>query len=863
MEKEQIIAELERRFAEPLPEFYRRRIIVWHDEEREFCDMASDMTLTNAKTAILTGTNYFAVKKLLGADDPKSNYLLYSPFSYESPEDNWLLDVELYSEEFRADRISMWMSEMGLPQTPGLRSAIKPYRKFMNAKERRKRIAGETQLPTTAAGLQLAIMAALSGLKEAKQSSIIKAVLKGGLHVEENRIWQDFQNYAIDEAFWHMAAKGTGYHEEENSLEHLAVHIMLTAATRTIRPELLAGLSKFISEPHQSNCYSLVTDWLDAEDSDALHEIAEFVQSKANLHERFMKLAVDDLVNTPMFPCVNEIILVKLMRDMVKNIIEPKTLKSVVEKRRALAWYDEVKDFYDGLYQAANMQEFYKAHFNSFHTVEPKKIWEKYTSDYYAMDTYYRLFHQSYAASLKAYHADLSDLFSDVKNRMEGLYVNWFLEELGANWSNAAAEHLEKYGRVLDLPMQTNFYRYKVAPAESRVYVIISDALRYEVAAELAAELRRETQSKVELNALHGIFPTITKFGMAALLPHKKLSVGLKSGRLSVLADGASTEAGNRDKLLKAANPNSIALKYRDIIDMKRTERGASVRGMNVVYIYHDAIDEAGHSETSVFNACSTAVLEIKNMVRIITGEFSGTHILITSDHGFLYTYNPLREDDKVDKTSESDKDIEIGRRYAIMRKETAPEYLLPVTFLDGDTEYNAFAPIGNRRIKMKGGGLNFVHGGISLQEMVVPLIDYRFLRNDSKEYKNNKARYDTKPVSIGLLSASRKISNMIFSLNFYQKEAVAGNFRSATYQLYFTDSKGKQVSDIPRIIADKTEENAEGRTFRLNFNLKSLKYSNTDIYYLVIADEDGLPISREEFQIDIAFAVDEFDFFS
>ena len=53
-------------------------------------------------------------------------------------------------------------------------------------------------------------------------------------------------------------------------------------------------------------------------------------------------------------------------------------------------------------------------------------------------------------------------------------------------------------------------------------------------------------------------------------------------------------------------------------------------------------------------------------------------------------------------------------------------------------------------------------------------------------------------------------------------------------------------------------------RTFRCQFNLKSLKYSNTATYYLVIADEQGLQMpQREPFQIDIAFAVDEFDFFS
>ena len=40
----------------------------------------------------------------------------------------------------------------------------------------------------------------------------------------------------------------------------------------------------------------------------------------------------------------------------------------------------------------------------------------------------------------------------------------------------------------------------------------------------------------------------------------------------------------------------------------------------------------------------------MKNLVRIIVNEFGGTNILITADHGFLYTYSPLKEEDKVDK---------------------------------------------------------------------------------------------------------------------------------------------------------------------------------------------------------------------
>lgn len=70
MDTEQITVDLNRRFAEPLPEFYKRRIIVWYDEERKFTDKIAEISLEMAKIAVLTGTNYFAVTKWLGVDGP-------------------------------------------------------------------------------------------------------------------------------------------------------------------------------------------------------------------------------------------------------------------------------------------------------------------------------------------------------------------------------------------------------------------------------------------------------------------------------------------------------------------------------------------------------------------------------------------------------------------------------------------------------------------------------------------------------------------------------------------------------------------------------------------------------------------------
>lgn len=860
-----IIRDLNNRFAEPLPEFYSRRIIFWHDEEREFEDKIDEISLEDAKILVLTGTNNFLAKKLLNIDDKVNNYLVYCPISYESEEENWLLNVELYSEEFRADLISIWMSEMDIPHSPVYRKIIKFYRKFFGAQDRRKIFSKLNSAINTPSQLHLAVLAAICGSKDIKPNSIIKSVILGGVDMESNEVYQNILNYNANDAFWELVKQASGYFEgEDSSLDNMVTHIMLTATTRTLRSEYLAGLDGFISTPHQAWCYDFVSEWIAGDNRDDLFEILRSIEDKLMLSNRFKKVPLEDLLGTEIFPCIDECILIQIMNQITNHIIDVDTITRVVDTRRTTTWYKNVECYFEGIYYLAKMQQFFIDHSDGFHTVEAKNIWKEYTEDYYLMDSFYRKYHLAFGKSLTVGNEHLDDLLKQVTDTVEGLYTHWFLGELGNNWSDACGKELAEYGHILEVSQQVNFYREKIEPEDKRVFVIISDALRYEVAASLAEQLRRETQSKVNLNSCSAIFPTITKFGMAALLPHDSLTVNERtSGDLQVLADDMSTDAFNRDKVLKKKNKNSIALKYKDIIPMKRVERTALVKGMEVVYIYHDRIDEASHtSDRFVFPACDDAIEEIKNLVRIICNEFGGTRIYITSDHGFLYTYSPLSEDNKVDKTTPSEKDVEIDRRYLITHKGTNPDFLMPVKFMDEN--YDAFAPRESIRIKKKGGGLNFVHGGISLQEMVVPIIEYRFLRNDSMTYRRNKEKYSTKPVEVGVLSSSRKISNMIFSLNFYQKEAVGDNRSTASYLVYFIDSNGKKISDISKIIADKTSDNGQDRIFRCNFNLKSLKYENTSSYYLVIEDETGLQLpQKEEFQIDIAFAVDEFNFFS
>lgn len=865
MDLEDIIKDLNNRFAQDLPEFYKRRLIFWKDEEGEFSDRIDEIHLDNAKVLILGETNNFVVKKLLTVDDRINNYLVYCPISYESDEDNWLLNLELYSQEFRADLVSAWLGEMDLDTSPEFIKFVKDHRKFFNAQTRRKAIKNFSKHIRSLSDLHLAIMASLCPRPELSYENIIKSIILGGFDKDANELYQKIVNYGEDVAFWQLVAQAIGYENREDPrIEDLFASLVLTATSRTLAKEYLAGLERFISPAHEARAYDLMAAWILEDEKNKLREILVGLEEKIFLDDRLKNAPIEDLVDTEIFPCIDELILKKLMTDINNHVIDTNKILYAEEKRKTLAWHGDFIPYYACLKELAHMEDFAKSHAQGFHIVDPKEIWENYSKDYYRMDTYYRRYHLAYAKAIYEANYKLDDPIKQVTDLIENLYSHWFLGELGSNWSDASADDFKTYGHILGIDQQVDFYRQHVAGSDSRVYVIISDAFRYELAVELAEDLQLETQSKVEISSCQGIFPTITKFGMAALLPHKKLDVvELSEGNLQVRADGISTDANYRQKILENQNPKSTLLKYKEILPMKRSERKDLVRAMDVVYIYHDRVDEASHtSDNMVFTACEYAINDIKNMIRIIRNEFGGTRVFVTADHGFLYTNMPLTEDRKVDKSTKSDYDVEIGRRYLITKKDAKADYLMPVKFLDD--RYDSFTPRESVRIKKKGGGLNFVHGGISLQEMVVPVVEYHYLRNDSMTYRNNKEKYDTRPVEIGILSSSRKITNMIFSLDFYQKDPLGSNRSMASFAIYFVDANGQVISDMARIIADKTSKDLKDRSFRCDFNLKSLKYDKKETYYLVMKDESGLRMpDKEEFQIDIAMAIDEFDFFN
>ena len=63
MDAEKIIQDLNRRFTAPLPEFYKRRVIFWYDEDREFEDQIDEISLNDVKIVKVTGSSSFLQSK--------------------------------------------------------------------------------------------------------------------------------------------------------------------------------------------------------------------------------------------------------------------------------------------------------------------------------------------------------------------------------------------------------------------------------------------------------------------------------------------------------------------------------------------------------------------------------------------------------------------------------------------------------------------------------------------------------------------------------------------------------------------------------------------------------------------------------
>jgi hypothetical protein len=288
---------------------------------------------------------------------------------------------------------------------------------------------------------------------------------------------------------------------------------------------------------------------------------------------------------------------------------------------------------------------------------------------------------------------------------------------------------------------------------------------------------------------------------------------------------------------------------------MKGKELRAFLKEYDVVYIYHNQIDARGdkvNTENEVFTACNEAVEEIAKMMERLSANANRHRFIVTADHGFIYKRDKVTESDKISMLR--DRNAIIARRYLISDEPVLEDGVHSLPFgkvlRNEDNRFVSF-PSGSNVFKVAGGGQNFVHGGSSPQEMLVPVLDIKI----------SKYLADTSQAQIQLLTSLKKITNKTINLDFFQADACSETILPASYRMYFIAEDGEHISNENTFEASITEEDSAKRIKKLKFQFKDKKYDNTKEYFLIIEDvKSGMEVARHSVIMDLAFS-DDFGF--
>ena len=816
-----------------------RKLVFWYDANAEFVDDVDTMDLLNAKVLHVEPDNQFYTKYFLECVDTTTNYLVYAPFAKPAIRENHLADTIKYSKEFFADRASLLTIDLGLDER--LKPVIQHYIKFFGEKKRTQAFY-DLELETFNRNtIEIALMSVLCKCKTPSYEEVLRTVLTDA-GFEDNPYLAEFQKYDLLDAFWRQAQDVFGYADEKPTLEKFTMTMFVTYAAKVIPADMPAAWKLFLSFK-SGNVIAFIDNLMNSYIyGERFDEISKMVYDSLKAEAEFRKLPVEALVCCGIFSGIDELLIEwateRLELEDVAAKLGDTTIPQLTKQRRQGHFGKLYANEYFVLQNAwsiiSGSQYAPSANLN--------EMVKNYTSELYKMDRYYRYFY---------YYLDkIEDAtrFVKLKELVENIYANDYLAKVCTNWNDLFNTELES----LQITKQPDFFSRNVNYAKDQLVVIISDALRYEVGMTLLEKLQADEKCTATMKTMASTLPSITQYGMAALLPHKSLEL---TEDYSVLVDGQKTDTlEQRQAVLQKYKPDGICIQYDDIKNMTIADMKVYFAWKPVTYIYHNQIDARGDNpktENEVFDACEEAVKELHNLIRRMTSA-NKTNFIITSDHGFLYRRRKLTESDKIIPEAEN---VEaVGRRYLLSQSAITSAGVASIeigTMMQTSENRKVTYPVGADVFKTPGSGMNYVHGGCSPQEMLIPLIT---VKTDKSQVKFDTAK-------IALVSLTSKITNLITSLDFVQTDAVSSVVKETTYRIYFVDDNGEKISNEHLYVADKKDEDTVKRVFRLRFSFKNKKYSKDQKYYLVAYDDNNsLEVLRHEVMVDIAFA-DDFGF--
>jgi len=862
--------------------FTTHPVVFWHDLDGEFTTSLGSLALDGVQLLLLDQTAALHVKLQVERGAPDQRWLIYSAKPEPEPAKDWLLDLRMRARSFRADAMSILLEDLGLA-TQSLRGHLKERAKFLRAKDRLERLKRLILPSDTAADLDRKMLAVLTRADQPELFAVLQRLFAALVNEAapaatvnlalQPKAWLDIIANDLDASFWTLVQQQLGYADEQPSLRDLLLRILVTDFCRGLDGAAPQPLAHFVlpDRSRAANASVFAARWRsDLADFGTYDALASAVADELGLNQLLAGQGAEQLAECMTFEEVE----LRVVQDLKARIVagdgaNMDVVHALIARRRDGHWANALlasanertlalAACYDALTAAAEFFSLKAMFAAGFSFAGAAQGFTLYREQLFRFDQLYRNFHTAADTVEPTGWAVLHGL----RGTIEQLYSGWFMPQLSSAWGQVmeGPQGLLANWAVPEVTPQQAFFAREVQPlferGTKRVFVVISDALRFEVAHELLQLCNSKNRLKASMASMLGVLPSYTALGMAALLPHQTLAYK-ETANLDVLADGnmVATLEQRNEHLLRFGG---IAIKCEDLMALGKDKGRALVKEHRLIYVYHDRIDMTGDkqaSETKTFEAAAKTVQELSQLLGFIVNSLNGGTVLVTADHGFIYQESPLDEADKASLGDKPAGTLKAKKRYLLGRQlGSSPQAWSGNTAVTAGTtaegSLDFWVPKGASRFHFAGGA-RFVHGSAMPQEVVVPLLTVR-----STESEEARTRY----VSISLLGTLNKVVTNTQRFEFIQTDAVSERVlsRSVSVALRDPEQGDKPISDEQSLTFDSSSTLLDERKRSVFLTVLAGSHDPHKHYDLVLRDAlTKVEVLRLPIKVDLAFGND------
>ncbi len=774
--------------------FQAQRIVFWYDDNAEMRKEFEAVAIVGVEKVEIDN-NEFGLKYRMLRQQPQQKFLVYKAGSQPEDRENWLLDVQLSHDIFRTDRVSQTLDELGLPVE--FRGLMESHSFFFNAVKRKSTLQRLLKNDDTENQVRIKMLAVCAG-SDPRVDSVLENLL-AELADDKSEKMNLVEKAELAPFLWEQLRRAFGYASDQPSLKDFTLTLFKSCYAREIGGDVALSNESVV----------FLRRWMDSyTHRDAFEKHSEDAASILRIAEDLQHQELKVLIDLDYFQLIDQRILSELSRSVINQTISAGECKQIIRQRRDTHWYENYEAIYESIEHGTQFLDLMNRLEIRIDSTE--RGLEAYVRTYYQVDQAYRKFVYHYRQASQT--TLLSELFEQICRK----YTNQFLLPLGDRWQ-AMVNESDAWKIPGTIP-QRDFYRHfvkgKNLDKNRKAIVIISDALRFEAGHELCDRINQEDRFEAELGHMLTGLPSYTQLGMASLLPHKQIEINDDRGA-TVNVDGHSTSGtANRDKILKGHHPDrGLAITAKDLMALMTKECAALVRDNDVIYIYHNRIDDIGHSQKSereVFEATETALEDLIKIIRRLTSG-NASNLIVTADHGFLYQ-DEVEESDYTSSEPTGDSISITDRRFVmghgLSESPGTQRYTASDLGLVGDTE--VLIPKSINRFRKRGSATRFVHGGSTLQEVVVPVIQIHKGRSS-----------DLKKVEVNLIpGTSNVISSGQLGVNLYQTGPISDKVRPRYLRVGLYAPDGILISDSHDMTFDFESDNPREREQKLRLVL-------------------------------------------